>query len=143
MSYYVLVQYSSRVFAYFHAPPRWVVEWQNAVATVKQVFHANTWNTAFYHRDFPPVSLKLTVDEYTPCWATLSTANRGESRWTLLFAEIVWTSVIYVLLLIFHIYIYIFVLFFLYFRFEEQTNKDACILEIALQRRSLQSMIWK
>ena len=49
---HVITRYSTaRVFfAYFHAPPRLHVEWQNAVATVKQVFPRKHVE----HRVLPP-----------------------------------------------------------------------------------------
>ena len=66
------------------------------------IFHPSSWS-------WQPIKYPL-----------LSRAVHRKSRWTLRFAKIVWTSVIYVFLLILS-YIY-----FLYFRFEEQTNKISC-----------------
>jgi len=118
---FVLYSTARVFFAYFHAPPRLHVEWQNAVATVKQVFPRKHVE----HRVLPPrFSTRLPEADRQRIYPLLSHAVHRKSRWTLRFAKIAWASEIYVLLLILsYIYIYI---------FEEQTNKDVCILEIAL-----------
>jgi len=127
------VQYSSRVFCLLPrttAIKRRVAErgGHGLTSFSTQTCGTPRFTTAIFH----PSSWSWQPMKYP----LLSHVVHRKSRWTLRFAKIAWTSVIYVLLLILS-YIYI-----LYFRFEEQTNKDVCILEIALATYVVISHIW-
>ena len=109
-----LLQYSSRVFCLLPRTTAIICRVAERGGRGLTSFSTQTRGTPrFTTAIFHPSSWSWQPMKYP----LLSHAVHRKSRWTLRFAKIAWTSVIYVLLLILS-YIYI-----LYFRFEEQTNK--------------------
>ena len=127
-----LLQYSSRVFCLL---PRTTVIKRRAAERGGHrltIFSTQTCGTLrFTTTIFHPSSWSWQPMKYP----LLSHVVHRKSQ-TLRFAKIERTSVIYVLLVI-SSYIY-----FLYFKFEEQTNKDVCILESALATYVVIGHIW-